>query len=201
MRRLCFLFLFWATVLQAKSEVYFSPADNVAEKLIERIDGEEKEVLLAMYCLTHRGIADALVRAHRRGVHVEVVIDPFTLGSRFSVAKMHNAHLDLVVFDPEKAVPPRNGKVAWNGRRRPLMHNKFCVFGKKVVWTGSFNGTYDATQMHRENVVVIDDVDVAKRFEEEFFAIKREVTRPYVEAIGSKPREKNLAIEVLKGQK
>jgi len=53
------------------------------------------------------------------------------------------------------------------------MHNKFCVFGKEKVWTGSFNFTFDAATNHRENVVVLENREVAKEYLKEFEDLKK----------------------------
>ena len=50
----------------------------------------------------------------------------------------------------------------------PLFHNKFAIFDKKVVFTGSFNWTVAANTRNQENVVVIDDEEVAKKYEAQF---------------------------------
>lgn len=63
------------------------------------------------------------------------------------------------------------------GRKKVLMHHKFCVGfrGKKPAWvaTGSFNFTKSACR-HYENIMVIEDPDTAKAFYEEFKRLKDE---------------------------
>jgi phosphatidylserine/phosphatidylglycerophosphate/cardiolipin synthase-like enzyme len=55
--------------------------------------------------------------------------------------------------------------------RRGLMHNKFCVFDNKVIWTGSYNPTYNGTYYNNNNVVVINSEALAKDFIDEFHRI------------------------------
>lgn len=180
------------------SKVYFSPKDDVASRLISRIDNEKKQILVAVYCLTHRGVADALVKAKKRGVVVDVIVDPFSLKSRIAVLKLKQGGVTVSVWDPDLIVPKEGGKLSRQSNRRPLMHDKFCVFGDSVVWTGSFNFTYDATRFHRENVIVIDDSEIAAQFQKQFFDIKSQGTRVYSDYVSHHPKPPKNVMDAIK---
>ena len=156
------------------SEIYFSPIDGVAEKLIARIEKERETIRVAAYCLMHAGIAKALKGAHARGVDVEVILDPYSIKVRSPIAKMVEVGIPVFVWNP--ALAPH---LAQKGKKKPLMHDKFCVFGNHSVWTGSFNFTREGTLANRENVVILQGTDVAKRYLEEFAKIKKEGCSPY----------------------
>jgi phosphatidylserine/phosphatidylglycerophosphate/cardiolipin synthase-like enzyme len=154
-------------------QVLFSPKDHIAEELIKLIQKEQKSIKAAVYCLMHRGIAKALIDAHERGVHVEVIIDPYSLKSRSPVKKMHEANVPLFIWNP--SVPTTQAKNARKVKKhRPLMHDKFCILGNNLVWTGSFNFTFEGTQANRENVIVLENKEIASRYLEEFEHLKRE---------------------------
>ena len=200
-RRLFFFtaLIFGAWLHAVDVQVLFSPKDHVATQLIDRIDKEETQVLVAVYCLSHRGVSDALIRAKRRGVHVELLVDPFSLMCKMAIGKLTHAKVDLSVWDASLYVPAKGGKAMHMGGRRALMHNKFCVFGNSVVWTGSFNFTYDATFAHRENVVVIEDKELAARYQKEFQEIKQQASRPYTEYMTHHPKKtKNVLDAILR---
>jgi len=61
------------------------------------------------------------------------------------------------------------------GRKKCLMHHKFCVGfrGKKPAWvaTGSFNFTKSACR-HHENIIFIECPETAAAFYEEFKKLK-----------------------------
>ena len=61
------------------------------------------------------------------------------------------------------------------GKKKILMHHKFCVGfrGKKPAWvcTGSFNFTKSACR-HYENIMIIEDPDMAEAFYLEFVKLK-----------------------------
>ena len=62
------------------------------------------------------------------------------------------------------------------GKKKVLMHHKFCVGfrGKTPAWvaTGSFNFTKSAVR-HHENCMFIEDPDIAEAFYEEFCRLKK----------------------------
>jgi phosphatidylserine/phosphatidylglycerophosphate/cardiolipin synthase-like enzyme len=159
-----------------KCQLYFSPEDHLADKLIALIDQESKTIYIAVYCFTHKGIVQALIRAKERGVKVEVIVDPFTLKPGVAISQLHKAHIPVFVWNP-----PASKK-----KRQPLMHDKFCVFGTRAVWTGSFNFTNDANLAHQENAVVIESQELAGRFQHQFHTLKHRGCKPYAEMVESK---------------
>ena len=153
-------------------QVYFSPKDQIAQKLIALIEKEQKSIHVAIYCLTHRGIAEALIQAKKRGVEVEMIVDPFSVKTRFPLGRIARSGIPVFVWDPG---------VTGQRKKAPLMHDKFCIFGAKGVWSGSFNFTYDADQANRENALFFVDDEAAKRYLEQFRSMKYKGCRPYEE--------------------
>lgn len=169
---------------QASCELYFSPDGHVAEQLIALIDKEQKSIQAAIYCLTHREIAKALVQAKKRGVAVEIIVDPFSVKIRSPLKKLADAGISVLVWDPP-AIQTGSKK-----EKRPLMHDKFCILGGTSVWTGSFNFTYDANLSNQENAILLHDTSIAKKFQEQFLTIKRQACRPYYDYLAHHPKSK-----------
>jgi len=143
----------------------FSPTNDVRTQLIELIEQEAKIIRVAIYLLSDRDIAHALIGAHRRGVSVEVLTDPTCLRTRGNkIDELKAAGIPVHVYKGCKDTPG-------------CMHNKFVIFGnneQQTVWTGSFNFTPSAAQHNYENVVIIRDTSVAKQFGDQFEKIKKE---------------------------
>ncbi len=157
----------------ANYQVLFSPEDNVADELISLIQKEQKSIKAAVYCLMHRGIAKALIEAYQRGVDVEVIVDPYSVKSRSPVKKMREANVPIFVWNPSlPTIEVKNGRKV--KKRRPLMHDKFCVLGNNLVWTGSFNFTFEGTHNNRENVVILESKEIASCYLGEFERLKQE---------------------------
>ncbi len=160
-----------------KYEIYFSPEDAVDTKLISLIESEKEDIRAAVYCLTHRGIIKALMDARKRGVNVEIIIDPFSIKAHSPLKRIAQSGISLFIWDPKPKVFSVEDTAL--KQRSPLMHNKFCVFGKSIVWTGSFNFTSEASQANRENVVVLHNLLVGQRYLEKFERLKDEGCATY----------------------
>lgn len=125
-------------------QVAFSPGDGPTQLIIGAIDAARHEILVQAFSFTHREIAAALRRAHRRGVNVEVVAD------RRQTLKLQNS----VVPDlANSGVPVRLDA------RHDSAHDKVMIIdaGKpgEVVITGSFNFTFAAHHKNSENVLLV----------------------------------------------
>jgi len=159
-------------------QIYFSPDDALADRLIDLIDDEEKSIFAAVYCLMHPGIAKALQRAKARGVEVEVLVDPFSVKARGPLSRMVQSGVGVFVWDPLSKKYQDHSK---KSTHRSLMHDKFCLFGRGFVWTGSFNFTREAHFSNCENAIVLRDLEAYQRYYREYQEIKRSGCRPYEE--------------------
>jgi phospholipase D len=165
-----------------KASVYFSPDDRLEQRLIEQIDQERKSIHACVYAFTHSGIAKALIAARSRGVEVELIVDRSSVKVRSPLHKMMEAGVSVFVWDGDGG----RRKTA----RRPLMHNKFCVFGSDKIWTGSFNWTGEAARIHQENVVVLRDSVLASSFRGQFYTIKVRSCTPLASYVAMHPKKK-----------
>jgi phosphatidylserine/phosphatidylglycerophosphate/cardiolipin synthase-like enzyme len=128
--------------------VYFTPPANSVTAIIKAIDGSEREVLVQAYGFTHNGIAQALVRAHQRGVLVRVLLDKKSASSnRYVIGILENAHIDV----------RQDGKHA-------IAHNKVMVIDLNKVITGSFNFTNSAATRNAENFLILKSEDLAQQY-------------------------------------
>lgn len=116
----------------------FTPG-NAEEVVVRTIDSARQSIDLAAYSFTSKPIAQALLRAHKRGVQVRAVLDKSQRTERYS-----SAH-----FLANVGIPVRIDD------RYAIMHNKFMVIDGKTVQTGSFNYTSSAARRNAENVIVL----------------------------------------------
>jgi len=141
-------------------EVYFtSPAipfdevyiGGVEERLVEKIDGSETSIDVALFEFDIESIATALIRAKDRGVSVRVVYD--------------DEHSDP---DPQIKELISSGIPAVPDNRSAYMHNKFFVFDNECLWTGSFNISMNAAYRNNENAIYFCSAEAAKNYQQEF---------------------------------
>lgn len=148
------------------TQAFFSPDDDVKKELIQRIDQEKEAIKAAVFIITEKEIAQALMRAKERGVVVEIITDVGCLKERSNkISMLCDSGCRLYVYNP-----PTLRK--WSS----LMHNKFALFssnqGSSLVWTGSYNFTNAASKSNQENAVVINDKIVFTQFEYQFKRLK-----------------------------
>lgn len=128
--------------------VFFTPPSGAGKALVGWIDDARDEVLVQAYGFTHNAIAQALLRAHRRGVRVAVLLDQKSSSTNRYV-------IDLL---QEARVPLRlDGDHA-------IAHNKVMVIDRRIVVTGSFNFTNSADSRNAENLLVLDSSALATRY-------------------------------------
>jgi phosphatidylserine/phosphatidylglycerophosphate/cardiolipin synthase-like enzyme len=128
--------------------VYFSPAGGATEAVVHALNQVTNMVLVQAYSFTSAPIAEALVKAHRRNVQVRVILDKSQRTEKYSEADfLHNQGVPTLI-DPEHAIA----------------HNKIMILDDYVVLTGSFNFTKAAEEKNAENLLVINDPVLAKRY-------------------------------------
>jgi phosphatidylserine/phosphatidylglycerophosphate/cardiolipin synthase-like enzyme len=125
--------------------VYFSPRGGCTVAIVRNLDAARESVLVQAYSFTSQPIAEALVKAHRRGVNVQVILDKSQRKEKHSVARLLNGAGIPIFFDDKYAIA----------------HNKVMVIDGRVVITGSFNFTKAAEESNAENLVVIEDEEIA----------------------------------------
>ena len=64
-----------APAASAQVTALFAPEDPIQRTLIGMINNAQRNILVQAYLLTDDTIANALIRAHKRGVNVEVLLD------------------------------------------------------------------------------------------------------------------------------
>jgi len=135
-----------SNVIQATGtiEYAFTPGDDAAGLIVRTIDSARSQVLVQAFSFTHREIADALIRAYRRGLDVQIIADREQIESMESAAMRSLLDADLPVFmDAEHS----------------SAHNKVIVIDRDskqtALVTGSFNFTFAAQYRNAENVLVL----------------------------------------------
>ena len=132
--------------------IHFPPGKDAHQPIIKLYDNAEKSIHLAIYALTKNDIARALIRAHKRGIEVRVIMDDGKADDYYSDdEKLEKAGIEV----------RKDGPLG-------LMHNKFCIIDRIIVYTGSYNHTKSGTEVNDENYVIIKDKMVADTYEKQF---------------------------------
>ncbi len=128
--------------------------------VLEGIEKSRESIWVAAYAFTRTRIAAALVRAHQRGVRVEVKMDANQ--AEFAGAQK------LIDWLRREGVPVTLIHVAGE---YSAMHNKFMVFDLRWVIAGSYNFTTVAQVSNWENLIWVDSPDMAEQYKQAWDAI------------------------------
>lgn len=136
---------------------YFCPEDLCAEHVKEELKKAKESIYFMTFSFTHDGIANILLLKQQEGIKISGVMEARQV-TEHSVYKV----LEYQGMDVRKDGNKQN------------MHHKVFIIDEKVVVTGSFNPTAGGNERNDENVLIIEDEEIAKRFVEEFWMVYEE---------------------------
>ena len=143
-------------------DMYFAPKDGVASHILEYIANARTSIRVLAFSFTSSDIADALIDRSRAGVKVQGVFERQNasgVGASFQAIK--RAGLD--VFEDGNCY---------------ILHHKTIIIDNHIVITGSYNFTRSAERSNDENLIIIDDREVAQLYVAEFERLYRQAQSP-----------------------
>jgi phosphatidylserine/phosphatidylglycerophosphate/cardiolipin synthase-like enzyme len=133
--------------------VIFTSEDSALEEAIVPLVGSaNKSIRFLAFSFTDYPLAEAMIKRSQNGVDVAGVFEKF--GSDTDAAE-----LDTLFC---AKVPVRQDG------NSSFMHNKVIVVDERYVITGSLNFSTNAEESNDENVVIIDNPDIAKLYMQNF---------------------------------
>ena len=139
-----------ATIDGVQVENYFSPVDEVMQKLVQYVGGAKKSIHFMAFTYTDAGLSAAMIARAKAGVDVQGVIENRG-ASEGAMVPLACAKLPV--------------KVDGN---KYTMHHKVIIIDGQYVITGSFNFTKSADTANDDNVLVIHSPAVAALYEQEY---------------------------------
>lgn len=125
-------------------ELAFTPEHNAQGVILRAIDGARRQIAVQGYSFTSRDIAEALIRAHQRGVRVQVILDTD------QALRLSGSQLDTLAA---AAIP------LWLDGYHRAAHSKIILIDPSdpqgAVLTGSYNFSNAAQQSNSENLLLL----------------------------------------------
>ncbi|WP_075432606.1 phospholipase D-like domain-containing protein [Candidatus Kryptonium thompsonii] len=142
-----------------KVEVYFSPSDEVASKIVNAINQADHSIFFALLTFTSQTLSNALYTRYNSGVrNIKGILDNNTdQGSQYSFL----SGFSEVLLDTDKTA---------------LFHHKYClidpthIYSNPILITGSYNWSNSAEARNDENVLIIYDTLLVNLYLQEFVA-------------------------------
>jgi len=135
------------------TEMFFSPNVGTASRIVQEINQALSTIDIAIYSFTRDEIADALIAAKNRGVQIRILAD----SSQASGTGSDIARLEAAGFQLKRT----------SGGGGGILHDKFAIFDKRLLLTGSYNWSTNAEE-NDENAVFIRNTSVIEAFQTNF---------------------------------
>jgi phospholipase D len=116
--------------------------------IVRAISKAKSSIYVQAYGMTSPPIVNALIKAQSRGIKVRILLDKRNIKDKWS--KMDS----LIESGADVGIDKVSG----------IAHNKVMIIDKSRVITGSFNFTKSADTRNAENVIIINDANVAAQY-------------------------------------
>jgi len=141
------------TIDGTQVEVYFSPDDGTAARLVELISEADESVYFMAYSFTSDDISAAMLERVQDGVTVAGVFDASQYRSNTGTEFEHLRSGGAIVRldgNPDK------------------MHHKVIIIDEEILVTGSYNFSASAEEQNDENTLIFHNVQIAAHYLGEF---------------------------------
>jgi phosphatidylserine/phosphatidylglycerophosphate/cardiolipin synthase-like enzyme len=146
---------------RAPVEVYFSPEDGVAKYVLQRLAAAKHSIHFMTFSYTSSVIADAMVAQAKAGLPVRGVFESQNAGGTGSVFGRLRGGVDVL----------QDGNCY-------ILHHKVIVIDARTVITGSYNFTSSAEKDNDENLVIVDDPNLARAYLDELERVYAQAQSP-----------------------
>lgn len=131
---------------EQQGEVFLlpDPAQTGFLRLLECLNTAQTKISIAMFTLTHPQIAEALIRAKKRGVTVSIAVDYFTAkgASKKALETMQKEGIEIL-----------------NSQGRQLLHHKWAVIDENILIMGSANWTKAAFSRNQDFLLFLSPLN------------------------------------------
>lgn len=142
----------WAILDGTPIQVLFSPEDNAISNLIALVNDAQTSIRFLAFSFTDYPLAQAMIDRAKAGVDVNGVFETFgSNGTRSELRTMWCANLPV--------------RQDGNGS---FLHDKIIIVDNSIVVTGSLNYSSNADESNEENVVILDNAEIAALYLQEF---------------------------------
>jgi phosphatidylserine/phosphatidylglycerophosphate/cardiolipin synthase-like enzyme len=130
----------------------FSRTQDTSALLQEWIGKANESIKAMLYLITQDELAEAVIKAHNRGIDVAIIIDDDWVSSSGSD---YQAILDA-------------GIDIRDDHRSGLLHHKVVIIDEYILMTGSYNWSASAEDRNDENLIILKSRTLAQTYLDEF---------------------------------
>ena len=139
--------------------IYFCPQDDCEEQLFNLMKGANDSIYCALYDIKLDSFVESIVAQKSRGIDIKIITEDNTAkNAKSKYDELKEILKENITTDEKRS----------SGKYNNLMHNKFCIIDKKIVFTGSFNPTHNGAHKNNNNMLVIHSEYLAQNYLDEF---------------------------------
>jgi phosphatidylserine/phosphatidylglycerophosphate/cardiolipin synthase-like enzyme len=142
----------WAILEGSPMQVLFSAEDHVISNLIALVNDAKVNIRFLSFSFTDHPLAQAMLDRSAVGVDVKGVFETFGSNSLRS---------ELKTFWCARIPVRQDGNSSF-------LHDKILIIDDSIVVTGSLNYSSNADDANEENVVILDNAEIASLYLQEF---------------------------------
>jgi phosphatidylserine/phosphatidylglycerophosphate/cardiolipin synthase-like enzyme len=138
------------------ASLHFAPLDDVEAHVLAQLEAAQTSIELAFFNIRLEDVRDLLIAKEAAGVTVKVVLDKKQQDLDYNTMgeELLAAGIDVTLVDNVRATDA-------------TMHDKFAVIDGHLLMTGSANYSYTALNVSDEDLLTVDDADLAARYQAE----------------------------------
>lgn len=160
------------------ASIHFSPEQGLSRYIQKQIDKANKSIEISMFTFTEKYISKSLLDAAKRGVKVKIIMEKKQCDfSKVDEALENQPNIELY-------------RVGNTLSKFSAMHQKYCVIDDETVVTGSANWTASGTKFNDEDILVLNNANIAKKYHQNFLDLINVYTGISTTFDGEKLREK-----------
>lgn len=137
---------------------------DIQKTILADLQSSKSEILIAVAWFTNHEFYNVLLKKIAEGIKVTLIIINDPINNREGGLNWQQ-YIDA-------------GGALYFSHYPRIMHHKFCIIDHKILYNGSYNWTYYAEKINRENTVRhIDNVKLVNEFKTEFENLKQQNKR------------------------
>jgi phosphatidylserine/phosphatidylglycerophosphate/cardiolipin synthase-like enzyme len=143
----------WAILDGTPIQVLFSAEDHAINNLIALVNDAQSSIRFLAFSFTDYPLAQAMIDRAKAGVDLKGIYETFgsnSIGSELTTFLC--AGMQVRRDDNDKSI----------------LHNKVIIIDNAIVATGSFNFSSNADESNEENLVIVDNPEIAALYLQEF---------------------------------
>ena len=131
---------------------YFCPEDECQKEVLGELEKAKKSINFMTFSFTDQQISDKLIQKQKEGIRIEGIMESKRTTMQYNKYRYLTENNITVHKDINK----------YN------LHHKVFIIDNETVITGSYNPTKSGNERNDENILIIKNKEIARKYLEEY---------------------------------